>query len=189
MTGAPGLVLIDIQTGFDAPELGARNNPGAEALAGRLLAAWRERGWPVFHVRHLSLEPGSPLTAARGGIDFKPEVLPQAGEAVVEKSVNSAFIGTDLEARLRSAGVAEVVIAGLTTPHCVSTSARMAANLGFRVTVVHDACAAFAVNADMGWLPGAPALDAETAHRTALAHLHGEFAQVVEAGTYLAGDA
>lgn len=178
MTGAAGLLLIDIQTGFDAPEMGARNNPDAEAAAGRLLAAWRERGWPVFHVRHLSLEPGSPLTAARGGIDFKPEVAPLPGESVIEKSVNSAFIGTDLEARLRDAGVTEIAICGLTTPHCVSTTARMAANLGFGVTVVHDACAAFAWNADMGWLPGAAALDAETAHRTALAHLHGEFARV-----------
>ena len=189
MSKPAGLLLIDIQTGFDAIGLGARNNPGAEAAAGRLLEAWRQRRWPVFHVRHLSLEPGSPLTAARGGTDFKPEVNPLPGEPVIEKTVNSAFIGTDLEARLRKAGATDLVIAGLTTPHCVSTTARMAANLGFGVTVVHDACAAFAMNADMTWLPGAPALDAETAHRTALAHLHGEFARVVSAGAYLEGGA
>lgn len=186
MTGGSALLLIDIQTGFDAPDWGPRNNPGAEAAAGRMLAAWRNRGWPVVHVRHVSVQPGSPLTEARGGIDFKPEVLPVAGEAVIGKSVNSAFIGTDLEARLRSLDVAGVVIAGLTTPHCVSTTARMAANLGFGVRVVHDACAAFASNADMGWLPGAEALDAETVHRTALAHLHGEFAEVVDVDAVLA---
>lgn len=178
MTGRTGLLLIDFQTGFDAPRLGARNNPGAEAAAGRLLAHARAAGRPVFHVRHLSLEPGSPLTAARGGIDFKPEAAPLPGEPVIEKSVNSAFIGTDLEARLRAEGVTRLVIAGLTTPHCVSTSARMAANLGFAVTLAHDACAAFAINADMSWLPGAEPMDAETAHRTALGHLHGEFAEV-----------
>lgn len=186
MSGAKALLLIDIQTGFDAPVWGPRNNPDAEAAAGRLLADWRARDWPVVHVRHVSLQPGSPLTEARGGIAFKPEVAPEAGETVLEKSVNSAFIGTDLEARLRAAGVADVVIAGLTTPHCVSTTARMAANLGFGVTVAHDACAAFASNADMGWLPGAETLDAEAAHRTALAHLHGEFAQVVGVSAVLA---
>ncbi len=179
MSAATGLLLIDIQTGFDAPELGARNNPDAEAMAGLLLTEWRRRGWPVYHVRHLSVTPGSPLTAERGGIDFKPQVKPLAGEPIFEKSVNSAFIGTDLEARLRADGVSRLVIAGLTTPHCVSTSARMAANLGFRVTLAHDACASFEINADMGWLPGAAPLDAEAAHRTALAHLHGEFADVV----------
>lgn len=187
MSRPAGLLLIDIQTGFDAPDLGARNNPGAEAAAGRLLEAWRQRGWPVFHVRHLSLEPGSPLTAARGGTEFKPEVRPLPGEPVIEKTVNSAFIGTDLEARLGEAGVSDLVIAGLTTPHCVSTTARMAANLGFGVTLAHDACAAFAVNADMTWLAGAAPLDAETAHRTALAHLHGEFARVTDVAALLAG--
>jgi nicotinamidase-related amidase len=187
MSNPAGLLLIDIQTGFDAPDLGARNNPGAEAAAGRLLDAWRQRGWPVFHVRHLSLEPGSPLTSARGGTDFKPEVSPLPGEPVIEKTVNSAFIGTDLEVRLREAGVTDLVIAGLTTPHCVSTTTRMAANLGFGVTLAHDACASFAVNADMTWLPGAAPLDAEAAHRTALAHLHGEFARVTDTATLLAG--
>ncbi len=186
MSGAAALLLIDIQTGFDAPAWGKRNNPGAEAAAGRLLAHWRDRDWPLVHVRHVSVQQGSPLTEARGGIAFKPEAAPEAGETILEKSVNSAFIGTDLERRLCAAGVAEVVIAGLTTPHCVSTTARMAANLGFGVTVVHDACAAFATNADMGWLPGAPALDAETVHRTALAHLHGEFAEVVGVEAILA---
>lgn len=178
MTGATGLLLIDIQTGFDAPDWGARCNPDAEAVAGGLLEAARFRGWCVYHVRHISDQSGSPLTAARGGIDFKPEVTPLPGEPIIENSVNSAFIGTGLETRLRQDGVTDLVIAGLTTPHCVSTTTRMAANLGFRARLPHDACAAFESNADMTWLPGASRMDAETAHRTALAHLSGEFARV-----------
>lgn len=180
----PALILIDFQTGFDAAGWGTRNNPGAEILAGRLLCDWRGRGAPVVHIRHVSVEAGSPL--AGEGTAFKPEVTPLQGEVIFEKSVNSAFIGTGLEAHLHGIGANRLVICGLTTPHCVSTTARMAANLSFDVVLAHDACAAFTSNADMGWTDG-PALTAEDIHRGAIAHLHGEFvtarstAEVLEA--------
>ncbi|MGH1329806.1 MAG: cysteine hydrolase family protein [Paracoccaceae bacterium] len=169
------LLLIDFQAGFGAPSWGARNNPGAEKAAAQLLAAWRRLGAPIFHVRHISTSPGSPLHPDQGGTDFIPELAPIAGEPVFEKSVNSAFIGTTLEADLRAAGITDLVVCGLTTPHCVSTSCRMAANLGFAVTLAHDACAAFTSNADMGWSKGAAPLSAEAIHASAVAHLHGEF--------------
>ncbi|PWE28800.1 cysteine hydrolase [Maritimibacter sp. 55A14] len=174
MPGA--LILIDIQTGFDNARWGARNNPGAERNAGALLAHWRSHRAPVFHILHVSTAPGSPLSEAARGTGFKPEVQPREGEPVVRKSVNSAFIGTYLEARLRAAGITRLTVCGLTTPHCVSTTVRMAANLGFGVTLAHDACAAFTANADMGWKPGARAPGPEAAHDMAVAHLHGEFA-------------
>ena len=75
------------------------------------------------------------------GFDFKPEAQPLDGEPVITKDVNSAFIGTDLEARLREQGVEAVALVGLTTDHCVSTTARMAANLGFETWVLGDAMA------------------------------------------------
>lgn len=186
MTGvARGLVLIDIQQGFDAPGWGPRNNPGAEANAARLLAHARAAGWGIVHVRHVSVQPGSPLSGT--GTAFKPEVAPLPGEAVLEKSVNSAFIGTGLEALLRGGGIDDLVICGLTTPHCVSTTVRMAANLGFSVRLAHDACAAFAANADTGW-SGAPAPTAEAIHAAALDQLHGEFATVLSTAAILAGE-
>lgn len=179
------LVLIDIQVGFDDSSWGARNNPGAEDNAGRLLAHWRAVAAPVFHVRHLSVNPQSPLNPALGRTGFHPAVMPQDGEPVYDKHVNSAFIGTTLEADLRAAGIDRLVICGLTTPHCVSTTARMAANLGFTVELAHDACAAFASNSDTSWRDGGKA-DPKFIHQAALDHLHGEFAEVVSVEDVLA---
>jgi nicotinamidase-related amidase len=179
------LLLIDIQTGFDSPFWGARNNPDAEAHAARLLAAWRKAQLPIFHVRHISTEIGSPLAPQTGGTAFKPEVEPMAGEIVFEKSVNSGFIGTDLEATLRAQGITDLVICGLTTPHCVSTTSRMAANLGFDVILAHEACASFSVNANMGWQADAAPLTPEEIHKTAVAHLHGEFVTALKTSAIL----
>ncbi|SHH58317.1 cysteine hydrolase family protein [Cognatishimia maritima] len=176
------LILIDIQAGFNDPIWGVRNNPNAEERAGDLLSHWRAKARPVVHVRHVSVEAGSPLSAA--GTAFKPEVMPLPAEVIFEKSVNSAFIGTGLQAHLESIGASELIICGLTTPHCVSTTTRMAANLGFKVNLVEDACAAFTSNADTSFDNG-PALTAEEIHRTALAHLNGEFAQVVQSQSLL----
>lgn len=174
------LVLIDIQQGFDEPYWGERNNPAAEPNAAKLLAAWRASGRPVFHVQHLSREPQSPLRPGQPGCELKPEVRPQAGEARVTKNVNSAFIGTDLEKQLRARDINTVVIAGLTTPHCVSTTARMAGNLGFRTLLAADATAAFAQTGYDG-----RRYDAQTVHELALASLHGEFAEVLPTAALL----
>lgn len=173
---APALLLIDVQQGFDDPRWGTRNNPGAESVAAGLLADWRARGWPVLHARHDSVSPHSPLRPGQPGNDIKEAVRPAAGEPVFPKTVNSAFIGTGLEAELRRLGVEELVIAGLTTDHCVSTTTRMAANLGFRAWLVEDGCATFGRRGYDG-----RDYAADEIHRVALVSLHGEFAEVVTA--------
>jgi nicotinamidase-related amidase len=167
------LVLIDVQQGMDDPRWGPRNNPGAERQMARLLTAWRHGRRPVIHVQHLSQETDSPLRPERNGCAFKTETAPRDDEAVFRKQVNSAFIGTDLERHLRERGITHLVMVGLTTDHCVSTSVRMAANLGFTVTVVADATATF----DRVSFDGSR-FTADEMHRLALASLHGEFATV-----------
>jgi nicotinamidase-related amidase len=167
------LILIDVQEGFHASSWGRRNNPAFEANIARLLAHWREHGLPVLHVRHLSTEPTSPLRPGQPGAEFMLISQPRKEEPVFSKQVNSAFIGTQLEAELRRMGLHQLCLAGLSTDHCVSTSARMAANLGFEVTVVTDGTATF----ERAY-PGQPAFPAELVHQVALASLSGEFARL-----------
>src|SRR5215813_13456012 len=88
------LLVMDLQQGFDDPYWGRRNNPHLEERVLALLCAWRSIGRPVFHVRHMSTEKRSPLRPGRPGNAFKEATAPAAGELVVEKCVNSAFIGT-----------------------------------------------------------------------------------------------
>jgi nicotinamidase-related amidase len=173
----PTLIVIDVQRAFEDPAWGPRNNPGAERRIAEALAGWRAAGAPVIHVRHAS--PGfAPGTSA---FEFKPEALPENGEPVITKNVNSAFIGTDLEARLRADGVEKVALVGLTTDHCCSTTARMAGNLGFETWVLGDAMATFDRQAPDGEL-----IPAEMMHRTALTSLHDEFAEVLDTAEALA---
>jgi nicotinamidase-related amidase len=175
------LLVVDLQQGFDAPAWGRRNNRHLEQHAAHLLRAWRGAGRPVVHVRHMSTEPSSPLRPGQPGNDFKPETAPVAGEAVIEKRVNSAFIGTSLESDLRRAGCRGLILVGLTTNHCVSTTARMAGNLGFVTWVVSDATATFD---RVG--PDGVAHRAEQIHAMALSDLHGEFASVVDTAAVVA---
>ena len=137
------LLVIDVQKGFDDPCWGKRNNPDTESNIALLLSKWRKKELPIVHIQHCSVEPNSPLRSDLPGNEFKDEALPLTGEKLFTKTVNSAFIGTELESYLRSHGINSLVIVGLTTDHCVSTSTRMAGNLGFEVTLVSDATATF----------------------------------------------
>jgi nicotinamidase-related amidase len=137
------LLVIDVQQGLASPSLGLRNNSQAESNMASLLTAWRAHGLPILHIQHCSTEPDSPLRPELPGNAFKEEVQPMAGEPVFRKVVNSAFIGTGLEQYLRDNNISKMVIIGLTTDHCVSASTRMASDLGFDVTLVSDATAAF----------------------------------------------
>lgn len=174
------LVIIDVQQGLDDPANGRRNNPEAEANIARLLAAWRRTNRPIVHVQHLSREPHSPLRPGQPGVEIKDMVRPRPDELLIQKHVNSAFIGTDLEERLRAQRIDTLVITGLTTDHCVSATTRMAGDLGFHTYLVSDATAAFE---RVG--PNGVVYRAEDVHGISLASLHREFAIVVDTDSLL----
>lgn len=174
---AIGLLVIDLQKAIDDPRWardGPRNNPEAEANIARLLASWREAGRPIIHIRHDSLEPDSAYRPGQPGNDFKPEALPLPSETVIAKRTNSAFIGTQLEAHLRKAGITGLVVAGVITNNSVEATVRMAGNLGFDTCLVEDACFTFARRDYRGRLRSA-----NEVHAMSLANLAGEYCQVM----------
>jgi nicotinamidase-related amidase len=175
------LIPIDVQRGFDFPPWGRRDNPAMDDNGRRLLAAWRAAGWPLIHVRHDSVMSGSSLAPAHPGNAFRDGFEPLPGEPVVAKSVNAAFIGTDLDLRLRRLGMSTVVLFGISTDMCVSTTARVAANLGYRTIVVGDACQCFDLADGTGG-----AIRAEDIARVHLATLRAEFAEVLDTSTLVA---
>lgn len=168
------LIVIDVQDGFDQPVWGERNNPAAEKNIARLLDAWRRTGRPIVHIKHDSRDPNSPLHPGSPGNAIKEMVRPLGDEPLLRKSVNSAFIGTDLEQRLHEAGVKTVVLTGMTTNHCVETTARMAANLDFQTYFVYDATATFDRTGPDGRRYSADEVGAMT-----LVNLQGEFATII----------
>jgi len=173
----PALILIDIQKGFDNLEYwgGQRNNPNAEQNASELLKLWRTKNLPVFHIQHCSSNPKSLLHESHEGNQIKDLVKPEGNEPVIKKNVNSAFIGTDLKEQLDAAQISKLVIVGLTTDHCVSTTTRMASNFGYDTYLVSDATATFNKKGLAG-----QNYPAELIHETTIASLSGEFATIVK---------
>jgi nicotinamidase-related amidase len=195
------LVLIDIQDGFHHPTHWgpSRSNPLFEHNAALLLNTYRSlvsataataasAPHKLVHVMHSSLSPESPLHASSKGFALQAFASALPGELVMTKSVNSSFIGTDLEAVLREHFAGEpgvLYCAGLSTDHCVSTTVRMAGNLGVadgvgkaggpeggekgEVVLVEDATAC--------WMKPGGLWDAETVHAVHVESLR-EFAAV-----------
>jgi nicotinamidase-related amidase len=177
------LVVVDVQRAFDQWEAAGkrRNNPQAIARIADLLDAFRGPGASIFHIRHQGTRPNSSFLPDGTGYAVKEEAREIAGEPVIVKRVNSAFIGTDLESRLRAAGIKTLVICGATTNHCVETTTRMAGNLGFDASLVRDATWTFDRAGPDGDLHTAEEIQAMT-----LANLNGEFARIVSTAEVIA---
>ncbi len=175
------LLLIDVQVGVDVLShwggpTGRRNNPDAESKMLSLLTAWREARLQVAFTRHDSREVGSPLKFSLPTGAQKPGFEPRPNEIVIEKDVNSGFIGTDLEIQLRRVKISRLVIVGFFTNFCVETTTRMAGNLGFDTYLVEDCCSTCN---RLG--PDGVDRDPELVHAMTVANLHGEFCTAITA--------
>jgi nicotinamidase-related amidase len=160
------LVVVDVQQAFeDGKYWGRRNNPDCEANVAALIAAWRAARRPIVYVRH---EFETHDWAFKDVVSGEPDLL-------VSKQVNSAFYGSpDLDAWLRDHSLAAIALCGITTDHCVETTARMAANLGYDVLFVLDATHTFDRTG-----PDGTVMSADELARATATQLHEEFATIV----------
>jgi nicotinamidase-related amidase len=171
----PALMILDVQKGFDDPYWGKRNNPQAEENIARLQTIWRKRKGTIIYSKHLSIQPKSPLHHTnKEGTEFKDIIKPEPNEPVFTKQVNSAFIGTELGTYLSTNQIKTVVITGLSTQHCVSTTTRMSSNLGYQTYLVSDAIAAFEITDHLG-----KQHSADLVQELELAMLQKEFATIL----------
>jgi nicotinamidase-related amidase len=171
------LIIIDVQNAIDHPEwskYGSRNNLNAEENMSLLLSKWRESGRKIIHVKHESKEPNSTYRSGDIGCEFKACVSPIEGELIIIKHVNSAFIGTDLEAILRESNISHLVVFGVITNNSVEATVRMAGNLGFNTHLVEDATFTFAKPDYTGKIR-----TADEVHTMSLANLENEYCKVV----------
>ena len=174
------LLPIDMQRAFDGPPWPKRWNDRVDENGRALLGKWRAAGRPIIHVRHDSVAEGSTLGSGTDGNQFRPGFEPQEGEPVVSKSVNSAFIGTDLDLRLRRLGARHVVAFGISTDMCVSTTVRTGSNMGWDMLLADDACDCFELPDGKGGMIPAEAVQA--AH---VATLGFEFCKVLSTADLL----
>ncbi|MFZ3577939.1 cysteine hydrolase family protein [Virgibacillus sp. DJP39] len=173
MGAKQALVIVDVQKAFNDSAWGKRNNLDAESNIKQLLTRWREKNFEVIHIQHISENPSSLFYSKGAGFPIKDSVAPREHEKIITKQVNSAFIGTHLDQYLKSIQADTIVIVGLTTPHCVSTTTRMSGNLGYKTFLISDATAAFGIDDHNGNY-----VDAETIHHLSLAAVNKEFATV-----------
>jgi nicotinamidase-related amidase len=169
------LLIIDVQNDYFRG--GAMELEGADAAgekAGAVLRRFRERGEPIIHVRHTSVRPGSTffLPGTRGA-EIHESVRPQASETVIEKNFPNSFRNTPLRDKLEALGVKHLVVAGMMTHMCVDASVRHAADLGYKITLLGDACATRAQSY------GGEKVPARQVHAAFLAALSGFYAKVL----------
>ena len=176
ITKNPALILVDIQKAFldkDYPGK-KRNNLNAEFICGQILKKWRNLGLKVIHVRHSSINPKSKLHKSMPGFEFNNYVKPKKDELVLTKNVNSAFIGTELDQTLKKLKIETLVIIGMTTNHCISSTVRMSGNLGYETYLISDSTACFNTMGIDG-----KEIDCELIYNLSLANLKGEFAEII----------
>lgn len=137
------LVVVDMQN--DYFPAGKMELVGIEAAAenvGRLLTRFRSAAQPIFHIQHLSIQPGASFFLPNSeGVNIHASVAPQTGETVICKHFPNSFRETTLLQQLQGSDIRELVICGAMSHMCIDTTVRAGFDLGLSCVVVADGCA------------------------------------------------
>ena len=173
------MLLVDVQKGVNDTSYyggskGRRNNLDAETNIIHILTEWRLSNRKVAFTKHNSIEANSPLKLSLNSGQQLDGMEPESDDIVIEKDINSGFIGTSLELDLRRAGIQRLVVMGFFTNICIETTVRMAGNMGFDTYLVHDACATVNSIGHDG-----TDYDPDLVHNMAIGNMHGEFCTAI----------
>lgn len=176
-----GLILVDIQNDYFKGGKHELTKPEQAAQqANKILTFFRQQGWPVFHVRHISTRPDAdffiPDTV---GADFYKDTRPLEGEEIIIKNKPNSFTGTNLKEKLTENSIDSLVVCGMMTHMCIDTTVRAAADYGYPVILIEDACA----TGDLVWRGSA--IPADRVHNAFMASLDGNFAGVMKAEEWI----
>jgi nicotinamidase-related amidase len=168
------LVVIDFQNEYFTGKMPIPDGKQALRNTKRLLELADKEKMPVFMVQHVT-PAGSAVFAADGeSVKFHPDMQPRATDIVLQKNTVSVFASTDLDKRLKAAGIKTVIFAGLMTHACIAGAARDAVPLGFQVVVASDATATRTITRANG-----DTIDKDALHRAALAEVEDTFGDVL----------
>ncbi|HEY3371856.1 MAG TPA: cysteine hydrolase family protein [Prolixibacteraceae bacterium] len=137
------LLLIDIQNDyFTGGKMELYHMEAASENAALLLSLFRNRNWPLVHIQHLATKSNASFfVPGSHGVEIHPSVLPLNDECIVQKNFPNSFRKTNLLEILKSQNIDELVICGAMSHMCIDTTTRAACDLGYPVTLIHDACA------------------------------------------------
>ena len=176
------ILVVDLQNEyFPGGKLLLTGIEAASANAARVIAAARASGDRVIHIRHEFPGANTPFfTPGTEGVQIHPSVKPENDEPVILKNYPNSFVKTELKAMLDADNIEEVVVVGAMSHMCVEATSRAASDFGYKVTVVHDACATLDLEFNGVTVP------ATQVHATAMAALAFAYATLRSTAEYLA---
>lgn len=175
------LVLVDIQNDyFPGGKMELHQMEAASENAAFLLSYFRDKNWPIVHIQHISVKAGASFFIPDSiGVEIHTSVLPLKDEPVVQKNFPNSFRQTNLFEILKAQKIDELVICGAMSHLCIDTTTRAACDLGYPVTLIHDACA----TRDLTF--NGQVVEAQKVQTAYMAALNGSFAKVIATSEFL----
>lgn len=176
------VIVVDLQNEYLSS--GKLPLTGIEATlekAARIIADARKKHIPVIHIRHEFINPDAPFfLPGSDGVQIHSKVAPADNELVILKNYPNSFLKTELEKALDERGIEEVTVIGAMSHMCIDATVRAASDLGYKTTVVHDACATRDVEFDGQLVPAAQV------HTAMMSALEFGYAKVINTDQFLA---